>query len=205
MSLPLPPVGDDLADFPALVWRAQQPLSRIHRHTNCTVYFSADGSGRFDPPAGETGWGTCYLSTHPRGAFAEVFGRFRAITTRMLDDRVLASVYLASDARLADLTDPAVLGRWGLTGAMSAGTDVVYPVTQAWAARLHDAGYGGVYYAASHDPQLHSRSVALSGKPADPDTDPADTLNVSTQALRGPLVDDLAAGFGYVITGERPL
>jgi len=37
------------------------------------------------------------------------------ITTRMCDERVLASVYLPSDARLADLADladPGVLGRW---------------------------------------------------------------------------------------------
>jgi len=205
VSLPAPPDVGELEDFPVVVWRAQQPLSRIHRHTNGAVYFSTDGSGRFDPPAGETGWGTWYLSTHPRGAFAEVFGRFRVITTRMCDERVLASVYLPSDARPADLTDPGVLGRWGLTGALSAGTAAAYPVTQAWAARLHSAGFAGVHYAASHDPALHSRSVALFGKPADPDTDPADTLNVSTQALQEPLLDDLAASFGYVISGDRPL
>jgi len=205
VTLPPPRDAGELAGFPVRLWRAQQPLSRIHRHVHGTVYFSTDGTGRFDPPPGATGWGTWYLSTHPRGAFAEVFGRFRTITTRMLDDRVLASVYLPSDLRLADLTAPELLGSWGLTGAMSAGTDTVYPVTQAWPPGVVDAGFAGVYYAASHDPTLHSRSVALFGKPPDPDTDPADPTNIAVEPLTGQLLDHLLETFGYTVIDTRPL
>lgn len=60
-------------------------------------------------PDARAGFGTWYLATHPRSAFAEVFGRSRIIDRAQIDGRVLAQVFLPSDLRLADLTHPTVL------------------------------------------------------------------------------------------------
>ncbi len=167
MTLPDPPATSELTGFPALIMPANVPLARIHHNLRDAEYFSADASGRFDPPAGSTaGFGTCYLSTHPLGAFLETFGRIRPVLQRHVDERVLTEAYLPSECRLADMTDPAILGRYGLTAEIGAGGDQqTYAVTQRWAEALESAGFAGVVYAARHDPALHERSVALFGKP----------------------------------------
>lgn len=118
------------------MWQAQQPLSRIHRHTHATVYFSTDRSGRFDPPVEEAGWGPGTCRRIPGEPSPRCSAGSRPSRRGCSTSGVLASAYLPSDVRLADFTHPQVLGRYGLTGAVSAGTDAVYPVTQAWVARL---------------------------------------------------------------------
>lgn len=91
MSLADPPDhADALAGFPELLWGASQPLSRVHRQRHGTLHYATDRLGRFNPPAGDHGFGTCYLSTDPRGAFVETLGRFRVLTRRMVDERVVA-------------------------------------------------------------------------------------------------------------------
>jgi hypothetical protein len=60
MSLPIPPDhADALADFPALVWGASQPLSRVHKHSHGTLHYAIDQLGRFNPPGADNGFGTC--------------------------------------------------------------------------------------------------------------------------------------------------
>lgn len=146
---------------------ANAPLARIHHNLRDPEYFSADSSGRFDPPPGSSaGFGTCYLSTHPLGAFLETFGRIRPVLQRHVDERVLTQAFLPSETRLADMTDPAILGRHGLTAEIGIGGDRrTYEATQQWAEALATVGFGGVIYAARHDPALRARSVALFGKP----------------------------------------
>lgn len=61
------------------------------------------------------------MSTHPIGAALEVFGRLRVLPQREIDHRVLATIYLASDVRLADMTHASVVGRFGLTAEASTG------------------------------------------------------------------------------------
>jgi hypothetical protein len=153
--------------FPAVIVRANAPLVRIHHNLRDPEYFSADSSGRFDPPVGSTaGFGTCYLSTHPLGAFLETFGRIRPVLQRHVDERVLTQVFLVSDTRIADMTNPSILGMYGLTAEIGIGGDEhTYEITQRWAEALFAAGFGGVRYAARHDPALHARSVAVFGKP----------------------------------------
>ena len=165
MNLPSPPSdAQELVGFPQRVLKANQPLARIHRELLETAYFSTDHSGRFNPPPERTAdFGTCCLSTLPLGAFVEVFGRMQHITRRDIDERVLAHVYLPSDVVLADVTHPAVLGQWALTGEINTTRD--YEVCQAWASCWEAAGFGGVFYVARHDPSLESRSIALFGKP----------------------------------------
>ncbi len=86
--------------FPALTWASQQPLWRIHRAEHASVHFATRFlGGRFNPPDGGLGFGTWYLATHPRGAFAEVFGRAQVVERRQIDARVLAQAFLPSDAR----------------------------------------------------------------------------------------------------------
>jgi hypothetical protein len=84
VSLPDPPAPSELIGFPVVIMPANVPLARIHHNLRDPEYFSADGSGRFDPRPGSTsGFGTCYLSTHPLGAFLETFGRIRPVLHAM--------------------------------------------------------------------------------------------------------------------------
>jgi hypothetical protein len=94
-----PPPGDPnvlTREFPTLTWPAQQPLSRVHRVEHDTAYFATGQDGRFNPPLPEAGFGTLYLSSHPRGAFVETLGRFRYISQAMINERVLAEVLTAA-------------------------------------------------------------------------------------------------------------
>ena len=164
MTLPTPPGSSSaLAAFPSVILRSSQPLSRIHRETNATQWFSNDQTGRFDPPHGVEDFGTCYFSTHPVGAFVETFGRINPISRQNIDERVLATSYLASDVILANALDPHLIGQWGLTGELSTSAD--YDPPQQWANAWFEAGFSGVIYAARHDPSLQSRSIAIFGKP----------------------------------------
>lgn len=116
MSIPAPPIdAAGLDDFPSLIWRAHQPLARVHCQEFGSLYFGTDQDGRWNPPEPGSDWGTCYVSTNPVGAALEVFGRLSLLPQREIDDRVLATIYLASDLRLADMTHPSVLGRFGLS------------------------------------------------------------------------------------------
>lgn len=208
MTLPEPPnESRELAEFPALIWRAHQPLSRIHRQDFASIFFGTDQDGRWNPPEPGSEWGTCYLSTHRVGAALEVFGRFRFLPQREIDRRVLATVYLTSDVRLADMTDASVLGRYGLTAEASTGTEeTTYPCTQRWALRLQEAGFGGVYYGARHDPTLGSRSIALFGKASDRDREGAlsewvDETTATTTPIPAAVLDELRNPYGYTIVG----
>src|SRR5688572_3878344 len=98
----MPPAARDaLDDFPAITWGAHQPLARIHRQEFGSMFFGTDQDSRWNPPEPGSDWGTCYLSTHPIGAALEVFGRLSVLPDREIDRRVLATIYLASDVRLA--------------------------------------------------------------------------------------------------------
>lgn len=163
MTIPLPPEVSELAEFPAYLLRANVPLVRVHDCGRDPRWFGHSTGGRFDPPMGVATFGTCYLSTSLMGAFVEVFGRARVIRLQDLETRCLSQLSVVRDARLGDLTDPRVLGRFGLTGEASAGGIENYPMCQQWAAALFAAGFDGVRYQARHDPQLTSTSVALLG------------------------------------------
>lgn len=195
MPLPTPPRdARALLDFPRRVFKANQPLARIHRELHETAYFSTDPHGRFNPsPEKAADFGTCCLSTLPMGAFLEVFSRIQPITRQHIDERVLAHVYLPSDVVLADVTHPAVLGRWSLTAEIN--TTANYSVSQAWASSWEAAGFGGVFYAAKHDPRLVSRSIALFGKPGVQE----DSLIARTEAIPPWLVREAKERFGFRI------
>lgn len=208
MSLPPPPRSAVLEDFPSLVWRAHQPLARIHRHEFGSLFYGADQDGRWNPPVAGSDWGTCYVSTSPMGAALEVFGRLRTLRQRHLDERVLATIYVASDLRLADMTHPSIVGRYGLTAEASVGeAGGTYLRTQAWAERLRDAGFGGVYYAARHDPALGSRSIAIFGKatlaegPLGPEAEFVEESSAATSPIPAYIVAELQETYGFTILG----
>ena len=119
----------------------------------------------------------------------------------------MATIYLASDVRLADMTHPSVVGRFGLTAEASAGAeDTTYPRTQQWALRLREAGFGGIHYAARHDPTLGSRSIALfgkasSGQPSEPWSEWLEDSTATTAPISRDLVDELCESFGFTILG----
>lgn len=59
-----------LARFPRRTLRATRVVHRIHLSVRGPWWFSADGSGRFDPVG--TALGACYVAEHPLGAWVEV-------------------------------------------------------------------------------------------------------------------------------------
>lgn len=200
-DLPLPPQDpQDLAGFPVRTWRAQQPLARIHQQTHAPLFFAHDPGGRFNPPDPDAAWGTCSLSTHPMGAFLEVFARLRRLTPEDLDRRVLTEFYPESDLLLADLTSPVITGRYRVTNEISAGPRSGYPLTEAWAAALHDAGFAGLYYLPRHDTSLQYRSIALFGK-AGVD----EHAGLQPTPIPDRLVHDAVHEHGFTLINRRPL
>jgi hypothetical protein len=130
LSLASPPDNPaELADFPARTVPANYPYSRIHHDRHEAEWFCDKGDCRFDPPPG-AGFGTCYLSGHPLGAFVEKFGRLRVVPRSLVDQHSLASLRLASPVRVADVTDRKILGRWHLSAELWAGDD--YDRSQLW-------------------------------------------------------------------------
>jgi hypothetical protein len=91
------------------------------------------------------------------------------VSTTDLYERALSVLRFPEDAVVADVTSRTVLGRFGLTGEISAGGPSVYPVTQAWAAALHAAGFDGIAYHVRHDPSGELLGVAIFGEPGDQD------------------------------------
>lgn len=180
---------------------AQQPLWRVHREVHPTAHFATDSDGRFNPPTPTAGFGTWYLSTHRLGAFIEVFGRSAVVTRRQVNERVLAQVFLPSDLRLADLTNPAVVGQFGITNELSASGTLLYPLAQRWATALWQAGFSGVHYLSRFDASLETRSIAVFGKPGDE----AEYESAATVWPLGDFADEMAAHFAKPIVAGRSL
>ena len=152
----------DLADFPPFDLGADRVLYRVHRSIYPAVWFSTSGDGRFDltsrPPTG-----TLYCSPTPEGAFVEVFGRLGVVTQDVVDERLISQIPLETSLRLADLTDASIVGRYGISGDISASPPAGYATSQEWAERFYDAGFDGIHYVARHDPSFSERSVAIFG------------------------------------------
>lgn len=196
MTLPAPP--DDpsqLRTFPTRTVPASFPFKRIHHHTFIPEWFSADAECRFNPPAGsDAGFGTCYLAEHPLGAFIEKFGSCRPVTRSLVDQQLLATLQLVSEIEAADITDRTLVGHWGLTAESWAGGN--YDVSQRWAERLHQAGFGGIWYAARHDPKGQYKCLAVLGKPGE---HPDAFVQVNDDPIPEDLIEDAAYTFGIEV------
>jgi hypothetical protein len=157
----------NLSGFPRRTLRGDQTIHRIHRTARGPWWFSADGSGRFDPVG--TGHGACYLTSRPVGACVEVFRKQMLIPEAETLERALLSVELGRDLRLADLTSRRALA-YGLTATVSVAES--YAISHRFAAAAVAAGYEGVRYLVRHDPAQKLYGYALFGPAGAPD--PAD-------------------------------
>ena len=182
-----------LRGFPQRTLRGAHELYRIHRAVNGPWWFSADGSGRFDPVG--SGLGACYFGTVPLGAWVEVFRKQMLLAEETVLARALFSVALGRDVKLADVTSRRALEH-GITATLGAGDD--YAPSQGFAAQAVAAGFDGVRYFARHDPAQKLYGIALFG-PAGA-SDPADPLWPSgsdEHPIPEALVQDAVKRFGY--------
>ena len=191
MSLRRPPSDPaELADFPARSVADAYPYTRIHEEAHQPEWFCTCGERRFDPPPGASPlFGTCYLAGHPVGAFIEKFGALGIVARERVETHRLAHLQVPA-TRLADATNRMAM-RWGVTGELAGGGD--YRGTQEWAERLFQAGFGGIWYTARHDPRGDLHAVALFGKPGLHEEAFAGGWS---ESIRDDLVDDVGARFG---------
>lgn len=174
-----------LARFPRRTLRADRVVHRIHRAASDPWWFSADGSGRFDP-VGVAGIGACYLAEHPLGAWVEVFRKALLISEAEVANRAPTATTVGRPLRLADLTSRRALG-FGVTASL--GAEERYERSQAFAAEAASAGFDGVRYLVRHDPSQRLYGIALFGPPgAGGEGWPADR--------DGPIPDELIAEAG---------
>ena len=173
----------DWSAFPARRIDTDIPLFRIHQHRLLPAWFSTDGLRRFDPPTTyRDRFGVCYLGLDPLAAYVEVFGRIRAVPQVEYSRRRISELTVTHPVEVADLTDRAVLGAFGVTAAHSVGS--YYRPAQQLAAHLFEAGFDGVTYRVRHDPAMRLEAVALFGEPGE-------TPNRFRTSKTSPIPDDL--------------
>ena len=113
----------DWGAFPTRPIDTTTALYRIHQRHLHPAWFNTDGSLRFDPPPSHRDrFGVCYLGLGPLAAYVEVFGRIRAVPQAEFDRRRLSKLTISRVAHVADLTQRAVLGTFGITAGRAAGT-----------------------------------------------------------------------------------
>jgi RES domain len=205
-DLPEPPDAESLADFPRFVIPTDTRLYRVHLAGREPNYFAGDHFGRFNPPPGDTTFGTMYCSLSPEGGFIEVLcrGGIPIVGQVSLIEREISTLRPVRPLDVADFTNPAVLGGFGITGSISAGGASLYGVTRRWAAALHAAGFDGLRYRARHDPSLSQVSFALFGE-----HDTFDDKLVGVVRTHGMLPldqwSDTVARYGITVVPHGPL
>lgn len=176
--------------FPRRTLRGDRTIHRIHAADRSPWWFSADGSGRFDPVG--TGMGACYLAERPLGAWLEVFRKTMLLAEAELRHRSLLSVQLGRNLRLADLTSRRALS-FGVTASL--GADQAYAPSQAFAVRAVEGGFAGVRYLIRHDPAQKLLGIALFG---DPGAGESEAWPSGSEApLSTELVSEAHRRFGY--------
>lgn len=188
----------EIKSFPEYTLHPDRVLYKIHKTIHDPRFFCDCGEHRFDLIS-ESDPGTCYLALSPPGAFVEVFGRFKVLAQRLIDERSLSELTLTRALRLADVTHKSVIGRFGIAGDLSTGTD--YREPQQWALRWSQAGFDGVFYAARHDPTFTERSVAVFGNMETG----AKLFDVDTDPIPEELVEEVCRNFGFTVLPSAPL
>lgn len=177
------------ADFPTYQLAARRDIYRIHRQP--PWWFSADGSGRFDPLG--TGVGACYLAEDPLGAWVEVFRKPMLLPEAEVNARQLLTVAFSDPIVLADLTSRDAL-RHGMTASL--GADVDLEASQTFAADAVDSGIAGVRYFARHDPAQQLASIALFHEKREHPDWAAFSREVSAPIPQD-LIEEAQSTFGY--------
>jgi hypothetical protein len=186
--LALPP--DDLGRFPTYRLEARRRLYRVHRADNAPVWFSSDGSGRFDLTGDR---GTLYLAVSELGALIEVFRSGTLVAEAEVAARRLSTIAFDSAVGIAD----AAIGRaraYGITAEIHSSPD--YELTQAWARGLASAGFAGIRYRLRHDPAQREIGIALFGASGEDRSIRAEATDVIAEAL----TRRLARRFGITVT-----
>lgn len=153
--------------FPTAHISRDATLIRIHSvhptaERSHPAWFDRSEHGRFNPPPGtEPAFGTNYSSLDERGAYLETLAR-DPHRQPDLSGQLMSRMKPVEDLRLADLTDPAAYGQFGIT--LNSSTDQDLLATQDLAAQLHAAGFDGAMYWSRHDPSAQIKSVALFGE-----------------------------------------
>jgi hypothetical protein len=146
--------------FPVSTLRGDRGIYRIHRSGKDPWWFSADGTGRFDPVG--TGSGACYFASEPLGAWVEVFRKQLLLAEGEILERSLCSVSLGHNLRLADVTSRRAL-EFGVTASL--GANEKYAQSHDFAGRVKDAGFDGIRYFLRHDPAQKLFGYALFSAP----------------------------------------
>jgi RES domain-containing protein len=177
--------------FPGRTLKGSREIYRIHRVETGAWWFSSDGSGRFDPLG--TRLGACYLAEQPLGAWIEVFRRRMLLAEAEVLRRVLLSVKLGRDLKLADLTSRRAL-QFDVTASL--GANEGYVASQALAARAVQAGFDGLRYLVRHDPAQRLYGIALFAEPG-ASSDHRAWPCERDAAIPDALIDEASRPFGY--------
>lgn len=168
----------DFTRFPKRTLRAGSEWFRQHRDRPTpdrgAWYFASypaggEGGGRFDLAEPD---GTCYLSSTERGAVNELVGPDCAdrgwVDADLVSGRVVSKFRLPGHVKAANTTSRRA-SDFRLTNELP--TTERYDITQAWAATLHRAGFGGVYAVLRFTPGP-TRGLALFGAAGTPTPTP---------------------------------
>jgi hypothetical protein len=191
-----------LERFPQRTLRADRELYRIHRFQrvsgNTGLWFSFDGTGRFDPVG--TGKGSCYFAERPLGAWVEVYRRQMLLAEAAVTDRWMMSVRIGRDLRLADLTSRRAL-QFGVTASL--GANERYDASQAFAADAWGAGFAGIRYLVRHDPAQKLYGIALFGEAGEQPGKATAESSILDRPIPGELLAEARRRFGYRVV-PRP-
>lgn len=192
---PLAAPPGDLAHFPRHLLAPATFLARVHRADRGAWWFSADGSGRFDLPSPQ---GTCYLGESALAGFLVVFGGSALVAEPDVLRRRVSWPAVSGELALADCTVGSARA-FGVTGAIHSTPD--YALTQAWARAFAAAGFAGVRYRVSHDPEQRLVGVALFG-PAGAPADGALWPPGEPQPIGSELLREARERFGILVLPE---
>lgn len=204
-ALPEPP--DDygvLAErFPALP-KEQLPadLYRVHQVVHEPEWFGTSGGCRWDPPSDVAElFGTCYTGTDPLTAFIEAVAELPLLAQSVIDKRAMARLHVPQGQQIADMTNPRIIGDWGLDRRISTGD--AYDVCQRWAHALRLAGFTGVFYEPRYDPRGHcQQSIAFFG---DPGYQPTQIIMIEDGPIPRSVIAEAGSTFGMRIWPSTPL
>jgi len=147
----------ELKDFPELVLRSGTEIHRIHSVDLGAWFFNTEDTWRFNP-CSIPGLGACYLAERPVAGLLESFKGVSVVDEQDIASKAHFTVTLQAAVRLADCCVPRA-GDFGVNGEIHTTTD--YATTQAWAAALAQAGFGGVRYFCRSDPAMCLVSYAF--------------------------------------------